>query len=129
MDDGTLSVDTVKEGKTLFSAVEGTLSAMGMTAHKLATDTDEILRGISTDRLVKDNTAVYVLGALWNTRKNLLSFPGVPQPDAHEKITKRLVLKTCNTLFDLTGITQPYLLLCKLLIQDLSGKAQPQLPL
>ena len=93
------------------------LSRGSFYAHKFASNAHEILADLE-DKDKAKQSVVKVLGLFWDTTTDefYLDFDSKLQDDEH--VTKRSLMSQTAMLYDIMGFVQPYILVYKILLQE-----------
>jgi hypothetical protein len=121
VDDGIISVDSVKEGRKLIEDTVAMCAKQGLRIHKFVSNVKEVL-----DRLPKDEVAVAVknlqldpnqraLGIEWNIGDDSLRFQSTMKEGA---LTRRGLMATVYSLYDPLGLLSPVTLMGRRILQD-----------
>ena len=91
-----------------------------MSLAKWSTSSEQVSNRIYREAEAKhlDSESVKVLGMKWIASKDCFAFEGVEIPTGL-KITKRVVLSLIARLFDPLGLLTPFIMLAKILFQEL----------
>ena len=109
----TSAVDYYTEARELISKANFNLRSWASNSPNLTTKANH-------DQVADTNTAVNVLGLLWNTASDVLSLmPKSLQTSQTTQSTKRTVLQDLSKIFDPLGTLTPVTLSDKLFIQQL----------
>ena len=119
VDDWLSGCDSPEEGCQLYQEARSILSEAGMVLAKSCSN-DEVV----SDRLLQegvkflDSDIVKILGLKWIRLSDSFSYEGVSVP-ANLTPTKRVILSFLARLFDPLGFLTPFLILCKILLQEI----------
>ena len=122
MDDSIDSVETEAEGIELYRQLDRLWSLAGMEARKWnspkvisATPEEDCATQLN---LIDGDRSVKTLGLSWESKEDVLPIAtaGVPQDLT---LTKRNVLKTIAAIFDPLGFVSPFVVVAKILLQEL----------
>ncbi|XP_028413247.1 uncharacterized protein LOC114536094 [Dendronephthya gigantea] len=125
MDDSIDSVDTEEEGIELYQQLDGLWSLEGMKARKWISNSSKVISATpEEDRATEFNLGgqkdpvVKTLGLSWKSKEDVLSIATAEVPP-DISLTKRNVLKKIATVFDPLGFASPYVVVAKILLQEL----------
>ena len=117
MDNGSYSTNNSNELDEAFNSLEGIFSGYNMGLQQFSTNKISLQNKIDfNENLVTPETVKY-FGMLWNRKMDSLS-PYKINLDTHAT-TKRKVLATLNTVYDIFGVYHSVLLRAKLFMQKL----------
>ena len=120
MDDIISSCEDEETARESAKQLDQLFALASMHTHKWASNKKEVLSQFEPDRLApKEN--VKILGQVWNTKNDQITytFSEIPEAELEERDTKRTFLKKSASLFDPLGLLAPFILLIKLLFQNL----------
>ena len=123
MDNLLTGADTASEVIELIRESSSIMEQAGMNLRQFAsndTDVGSLLAVEFSDKSLSDDQ-IPMLGMKWLTESDVFSYKG-PLVDTDLVITKRVILSLFSKLFDPLGFAAPYVLVAKLLFQDLWSK-------
>ena len=124
MDDSIDSVESEEEGVKLYYELKELWAKASMEARKWVSNSPKVLEVIpEKDRASEitindgENPTTKTLGLAWNSQKDEFKIPTSEMPRL--QITKRNVLKKIATIFDPLGFISPFIVIAKILLQEL----------
>ena len=141
MDDCSFGAENVSEMKKLVSDVKYIFDECSLPTHKYFSNCSEALKSLNPD-LCSNQEETSVLGTIWNSAKDTLSFNSfatptnmTPEMNIEEDIleeavpkteeeidrtvyTKRMLASIIAKVYDINGFISPYLLTAKKLLQQ-----------
>ena len=125
MDDSIDSVETDVEGIELYQQLDALWKLAGMQARKWISNSPEFVAATpENDRATELKLAdsqdgvVKTLGLAWNSKDDTLAITS-PECSSTIPLTKRNVLKRIAMLFDPLGLVSPFVIVAKMLLQEL----------
>ena len=125
MDDSIDSVETDEEGIELYQQLRYLWNLAGMQARKWISNSPAVIASTpkeerATELSISDSptSAVKTLGLSWHSSDDLLTISS-PGCASEVLLTKRNVLKTIATVFDPLGLISPFVVIAKILLQEL----------
>ncbi len=125
MDDSIDSVETDEEGIELYQQLRDLWNLAGMQARKWISNSPAVNAATpeeerATELSITDNStlAVKTLGLSWHSSDDVLTISS-PGHSSEVVLTKRNVLKKIATVFDPLGFISPFVVIAKILLQEL----------
>ena len=126
MDDSLDSVETPEEGIELYRQLDSLWGLAGMKARKWISNSPEVVQATPKEdratelKLTEANQepVVKTLGVSWNSTEDTFVIGTTTTPQ-DTKWTKRSVLKKVATVFDPLGFVTPFVMVAKMLLQEL----------
>ena len=125
MDDSIDSVETDVEGIELYQQLDALWKLAGMQARKWISNSPEVVAATpendrATELKLTDSQdgVVKTLGLAWNSKDDTLAITS-PECSSTIPLTKRNVLKRIAMLFDPLGLVSPFVIVAKMLLQEL----------
>lgn len=117
MDDVPGGDDNPESAKTKLEEIQEFFKEANMQPHKFASNIPEILENIS-EEVLNPKEIIKVLGVLWNTKTDVITFNITPKETASESDTKRSFLELSASIYDPLGMLSPFIMKIKLLFQE-----------
>ena len=127
MDD---SLDSVRDNDSaiqLVQELQELWAKAGMKARKSLSNSSKVLAAIPKELrayeidLNDSLLATKTLGVLWRAQEDVLTFQ-VKKPTEENKLTKRIILSKVAGVFYSLGLTSPFTIRAKILLQDMCTK-------
>lgn len=119
VDDWVSGADTEQEAWNMFIEAREILEKAGMPLSKCASNNRIVFDKARAESVsVASADSVKVLGVRWLCSEDCFSFDGVTLPD-QIVVTKRVILSFIARFFDPLGFLSPFLMLAKVIFQDL----------
>ena len=124
VDDLLDSVETVEEALRLKEDITSILKEAGWIVHKWATNEPQVLKEIPETerarevRALGDVQKMKTLGVLWDSHKDVFKGRTIAIP-SNVTLTKRTVLQKLASVYDPLGIMTPFIIQCKVLLQQI----------
>lgn len=120
VDDTVISCRSVKETKEIVALIKTLFSDIGMRVHKMTSSNNKLLLSDQEQKDVLEKDETTVLGLSWGTTKDTLSLTeAATQKKCQEKATKRMVLSQLAGIYDVLGLSGPFTVTSKLLMQEI----------
>ena len=123
VDDLISGVQHDEEAATYYNRARALMSPVGFNLRSWASNNPVIQSLAAKENLLDDRPEAKVLGVLWNTMTDMISYP--PRSAASitpNLITKREVLQECSKIYDPIGFLGPVTVRAKILMQELWRK-------
>jgi hypothetical protein len=125
MDDSVDSVENDQEGVKLYRQLKALWGIANMHARKWISNSPKVIEAIPTEERATEivinsgqDPVIKTLGISWNSTEDLFTVTASPvSPDF--QTTKRNVLRKVATIFDPLGFVCPYVIVAKILLQEL----------
>ena len=125
MDDSIDSVQTDEIGVKLYNQLRSLWCKAGMQARKWVSNSEKVMAEILMEDQVAQLTiaenkdpVVNTLGLSWDSRGDVLTL-SVPVVASYLSMTKRNVLKKIAVVFDPPGLISPFVVIAKVILQEL----------
>ena len=115
VDDWLTGADSEEEVFEMFSEAQSVMAQAGMNLSKWNSNSKIVCDRVGN---LGDSTHTKILGVVWDPKMDRFSFEGVKLP-LEVVPTKRVVLSFIARLFDPIGFLTPYVMLAKVLFQEL----------
>jgi hypothetical protein len=115
VDDWLSGADFEEEAVQMLSEAKSVMAEAGMSLSKWSSSSGLVCDQIGS---LDDSSHTKVLGVVWDPKRDCFSFEGVELPEEVVP-TKRIVLSFIARLFDPLGFTTPFVMLAKVLFQEL----------
>ncbi|XP_063435728.1 uncharacterized protein LOC134716648 [Mytilus trossulus] len=114
------SVETYDEAIAYFKDARNVMSKGGFNLRSWSSNCSDLTEIAKNENLAEKNITVKILGMIWNTEKDTISFHKVNVTDIKEpNITKREILSQSSRIYDPMGLLSPVSVRAKILMQDL----------
>ncbi|KRZ47850.1 Transposon Tf2-6 polyprotein, partial [Trichinella nativa] len=115
LDDRTETMECVRELKQL-------METAGFHLTKWSSNEPSVLRSLPEEDVVSESKAKMALGIVWDSKEDIITFPGVSVERPDEQMTKRGMLSVIMKIFDSLGYLSPFLVKAKRMLQALWRK-------
>ena len=120
VDDGEAACDTCEEAFELFTESKKLLKEGQCHAHKVMSNSQRFMDMVAPeDRAEAPDGSYKALGVTWDIHEDSLQVSLSVDFDSSSKVTKRLVLSTFSSVFDVIGFAAPLILEVRLIFQEL----------
>ncbi|KRZ01244.1 hypothetical protein T11_439 [Trichinella zimbabwensis] len=121
VDDLATSCESPDEARTLATQLEELMASGGFHLHKWASNEPAALREIPTEKRSTETQGFLwkTLRIYWDRTKDHLSFIPLKIPCRDGRDSKRQMLRTASSIFDLIGVLAPFTVRAKILFQSL----------
>lgn len=118
-DDLLTGADSEKDAALLFKEARSILGDASMPLAKYSSNSDSMtLMFREVDGKYTEISSTKILGLFWDTKSDTFGFSGVDIPNGLV-VTKRVILSFLARMFDPLGLIIPFLMVVKILIQDI----------
>ena len=126
MDDSIDSVEDDEKGVELYHQLSALWRVANMQARKWISNSPKVIEAIpEEDRATEivinggQNPITKTLGVSWNSTEDVFTLVASPGSSDIQAITKRNVLRKVASIFDPLGFVGPFIIVAKILIQEL----------
>ena len=126
MDDSIDSVEDEEKGVELYHQLSALWRVANMQARKWISNSPKVIEAIpEEDRATEivinggQNPITKTLGVSWNSTEDVFTLVASPGSSDIQAITKRNVLRKVASIFDPLGFVGPFIIVAKILIQEL----------
>ncbi|XP_039281639.1 uncharacterized protein LOC120350817 [Nilaparvata lugens] len=125
VDDLLTGGDDLDTVKALQREVADILYSAGFMLHKWCANDKQLLESVPKEKReqnlsikLEEAESIKTLGLIWNHERDILNFD-INIDLSRTNYTKRMVLSTIASIYDVLGILGPFIVMCKIFMQDL----------